>query len=40
MNIDCNKTITVQFNSNISKDNNEIRIAFYANVGFFTNVRI
>lgn len=27
--------ISIQFNSDISKDNTEIRIAFYANIGFF-----
>lgn len=32
------KNITIQFNSDISKDNTEIRIAFYSNIGFFLEV--
>lgn len=32
------KNIPVQFDSDISKDNTEIRIAFYANIGFFIEV--
>lgn len=38
MDIKGNGQITVLFNSNISKDNNEIRIAFYANIGFFIEI--
>lgn len=30
--------LTIQFNSNISKESNEVRIAFYANIGFFIEV--
>ena len=30
--------VTVQFNSDISRDNTEIRIAFYANIGFFIEI--
>ena len=30
--------ISIQFNSDISKDNTEIRITFYANIGFFYRV--
>lgn len=29
---------TIQFNSNISKDNTEVRIAFYSNIGFFIEI--
>lgn len=32
------KDIQIQFNSNISKDNTEVRIAFYTNIGFFIEV--
>lgn len=32
------KDIQIQFNSKISKDNTEVRIAFYANIGFFIEV--
>lgn len=32
------KDIQIQVNSNISKDNTEVRIAFYANIGFFIEV--
>lgn len=32
------KNITIQFNSDISNDNTEIRIAFYSNIGFFLEV--
>ena len=31
-------TFTIQFNSDIAKDNTEIRIAFYANIGFFIEI--
>ncbi len=30
--------ISIQFNSDVSKDNTETRIAFYANIGFFIEV--
>ena len=32
------KDIQIQFNSDISKDNTEVRIAFYTNIGFFIEV--
>lgn len=32
------KDIQIQFNSDISKDNAEVRIAFYTNIGFFIEV--
>ena len=32
------KNISIQFNTDISKGNTEIRIAFYANIGFFIEV--
>lgn len=32
------ENITIQFDSDISKDNTEIRIAFYSNIGFFLEV--
>lgn len=38
MDINGNEQVTVLFNSNISKENNEIRNAFYANIGFFIEI--
>jgi len=35
METDNKEKITVQFNTNISEDDTDIRIAFYANIGFF-----
>ena len=32
------KDIQIQFNSDISKDNTDVRIAFYTNIGFFIEV--
>lgn len=32
------KMCVIQFNSNIAKDNREIGIAFYANIGFFIEI--
>lgn len=32
------QSIPIQFNSEIAKDNEEVRIAFYANTGFFIEV--
>lgn len=32
------QSIPIQFNSEIAKDNEEVRIAFYANIGFFIEV--
>lgn len=32
------KNISIRYDSDISKDNTEIRIAFYANIGFFIEV--
>lgn len=32
------KDIQIQFNSDVAKDNTEVRIAFYGNIGFFIEV--
>jgi|SRR5690554_4478339 len=38
METDNKEKITVQFNTNISEDDTDIRIAFYANIGFFIEI--
>lgn len=32
------RELTIQFNSDIAEDDSNIRIAFYANIGFFIEI--